>query len=248
MFKRRVFMTFLVVEESVTVRHLLCYLLLSLGIKGVPAADGEEARRELEARPEIEGAIVDIDNTKIGGLELIQALKGDPKTKNLTVIAHTIQSQKETVAALAQAGVEGCLLKPFDEVETYKKLKNILTRLTGPRQNQRRHIRVVPPADELLRLNFRVSGFPGLVSGKIINLSMGGLGVEIMTPLPELPENILKPEVFIERLQFSLPGGELSPSGVIIVIRGKIVGIRYTSLRKEDSIIMARYIFDKISS
>jgi CheY-like chemotaxis protein len=240
-----VWMTFLVAIDSAETRQLLCYVLLSLGIKGLPAASAAEARRELADHPDTEGAIIDIDNQSIAGLDLITELKNHPVTKDLIIVAHTVQTGQSTVAALAQAGVAGCLLKSADKTETFEKLKHILEHATGHKGNQRRHVRIVPPPEDLLRLHFRVSGFPGLLTGKIINLSMGGLGLETMTPGAG---DVLKPGTFIERLQFSLQGLTLGPAGVVAVVQGKIVGIRFSALGADDSVSLARYIFDKVSS
>jgi CheY-like chemotaxis protein len=238
-------MTFLVAVDSAETRQLLCYILLSLGIKGLPALTAAQARQELADHPDTEGAIIDIDNQSIAGLDLITELKSHPVTQGLIVVAHTLQTGQSTVAALAQAGVAGCLLKSADKTETFEKLKHILEHAAGHKGNQRRHLRIVPPPEDLLRLHFRVSGHPGLLTGKIINLSMGGMGIETMTPAAGVA---LKPGTFIERLQFSLQGRELSPTGVIAVVQGKIVGIRFTALGADDSVSLARYIFDKVSS
>jgi CheY-like chemotaxis protein len=238
-------MTFLVLEPAVTIRHLLCYLLLSLGVKGIPVEDRAQAEKELKEKDDIDGAVIDIDNRSAGGRELVDALKRDPKTKDLLVIVHTVQSQAEVITGLAEAGVAGVLAKPFNETETFARLKNILARNAGPKENQRRHLRITPPADELLRLNFRVSGHPGLLSGLVRNLSMGGVGIELITPAPE---GAVRPEVYIERLQFTLLGRELGPTGTVVVAQGRIIGIRFTTLSPEDTLCLARYIFENISA
>jgi DNA-binding response OmpR family regulator len=243
-FRKGVGMTFLVVTESAETSQLFCYMLLSLGVHGLPVESVERARRELEARADVGGAVIDIDDATPGGRELVSELKRGPSAGNMILIALAGESQKETVAALAQAGVAGFLLKTAGRAEAFASLKNILERAAGPVSNQRRHIRVVPPAGDLLRLHFRVSGVPGLVSGRIINLSMGGLGVEIVSPLPG---GALKPETFIERLRFTLRGRELGPSGVVVGVKGKTAGVRFVSLNPEDSIALAGYIFDKIT-
>jgi two-component system chemotaxis response regulator CheY len=245
MFKLRCPMAFLVLEDSASVRQLLCYLLLTLGIKGIPVESNESALNELAAKTDIEGAIIDIDSQNIGGIDLIKALKNNQKTKDIKIIVHTVQSQKEIVVTLAELGVAGYLLKPFSEVESLKKLKNILAHCEDPKENMRKHIRIAPPADDLVRVYFRISGYPQLISGRIINMSMGGLGVELMTPVSG---DILKPGMLITRLQFTLQGQELSPSGTIAVVQGKILGIRFESLQAADSTSLARYIFDKIAS
>ncbi len=238
-------MLFVVLEASATVRNHLCYLLLSLGIKGVPAATRAQAEKEIGSRTDVDGVIVDIDNQAADGHGLIAGLKGETRTKDLLVIAHTIQTQKRIITGLAETGVTGILTKPFHETESFVKLKNILAHAAGPRENQRRHARITPPEDDLPRISFRVSGHPGLLSGKIRNISMGGAGLEMVTPAAG---SLIKPDMFIERLQCSLGGLTLNPSGVVAVVQGRIIGVRFTALSPDDSLNLARYIFEKMSS
>ncbi|MBN1523945.1 MAG: response regulator [Spirochaetales bacterium] len=237
-------MTYIVIEESASVRHLLCYLLLSLGIKGLPHESKDSALEDIANRPEIEGAIVDIDNKSVQGLDFIKAIKSRFGNRNIKLIAHTVQSHKDSVMAMAEMGVQGYLLKPFHETESFKKLKNIIQNFSGPNDNQRQHIRVVPLPDELLRVHFRVTGNPTLISGKIINISMGGLAIELVSPIEE---EVVKPGILISKMQFSLFGRELTPSGELIVKKEKILGIRFESISPNDSIHLAKYIYDRVS-
>ena len=54
--------------------------------------------------------------------------------------------------------------------------------------------------------------------------------------------------MFIERLQCSLGGLTLTPSGIVAVVQGRIIGVRFTALSPDDSLNLARYIFEKMSS
>ena len=60
-------MSILVVESSPATRESLCYALLSFGVKGIPAATRDAAWEAIEATPDLEGAIVDIDNKDVEG-------------------------------------------------------------------------------------------------------------------------------------------------------------------------------------
>ena len=74
-------MVFLVVESALTVREALCYVLLSFGIRGVPAANREAALQAIASGTQIEGAIVDIDNKDVDGIALIQELRENEHTR-----------------------------------------------------------------------------------------------------------------------------------------------------------------------
>ncbi|MBN2353438.1 MAG: PilZ domain-containing protein [Spirochaetales bacterium] len=238
-------MTFLVVTDDADARELLCWMLLSLGVKGVPVEKPAGAKEKLEGGgeigEEIAGAIIDVDDEVKGGKELAAALASDRGNRRMIVIAYSRLAEEETLAA---AGVAGFLRKPAGRPDTYSSLETIITRAAGPAADKRRHIRIAPPPEEMLRLSFRVSGVPGLLSGKIIDLSMGGLGVELVSPGAA---DALKPETFIERMRFALRGRELSLSGVVVAVKGKLAGVRFTSLSTDDSKALAGYLFDKIS-
>jgi DNA-binding response OmpR family regulator len=166
-------MDYLVAEAAANIRESLCYVLLSFGVKGVPVADKQEALKTLQNSKEIGGAIIDLDSKEVDGVNLIAELRAQESTQHLTVIAHTIQSSKELVDKMMEYGVIGYLLKPYAEKEIYLKLKKVLAR--GESHNsQRKHIRVRPDPNELLRLHFKLSGQSSLISGKVVDISVGG--------------------------------------------------------------------------
>jgi DNA-binding response OmpR family regulator len=232
----------LVVESSSDIRNSLCYILLSLGIKGIPCATREEAVGAAGAASEnIFCAVIDIDNKALGGPGLIQELKRIPAAANIKIIVHTIQSNREAVLKMLNLGIIGYLLKPYRESETPAKLGKILQRIEG--QEKRSHIRVTPDPQDLLRVHFRVPGYPHLVSGKITNLSMGGLAMELYSPVnpPALDK-----DTHISSMQFTLLSKELSPSGTVMVRNNKYLAIGFSAINQKDSIVLAKYIYKKM--
>jgi CheY-like chemotaxis protein len=235
-------MVSIVVDNSPEIRNSLCYILLSFGIKGIPCADREEALTIIRKTPEeISCAVVDIDQKGTGGLELIEELKREVKTKKINIIVHTIQSDREAVVKMLELGVIGYLLKPYKESETPVKLHKILQRVEG--QEKRQHIRITPDPQDLLRAHFHIPGYPHLVSGLIVNLSMGGLALELYSPVPE---SVLAENTHIASLRFILSGKELAPSGIIVVRNNKYLAVNFSAINQEDSLVLARYIFKRI--
>ena len=235
---------FLVVESSPSVREALCYALLSFGIQGVPAASRKAAWEALDADGKIEGAIVDIDNADVEGARLVREIKENPRTRGLAVIVHTIESGRDAVMKMIEIGVAGYLLKPFSQETAHDKLSAILTKLST-HNSQRRHIRVKPDPDELSRVHFRLGRSPQLVSGRIIDISLGGMAVELFNP--PSPE-VLAPGVHVDKLQFVLAGRELSPAGVVILLKARVLALRFESLGRADTLSLERYVFKRISS
>jgi two-component system chemotaxis response regulator CheY len=148
-------MVCLVVEGTPAVRESLCYVLLSLGINGVPAANRQEALDTLKSQPDINVAIVDLDSKEVQGEALLSDLREACQPGRLQVIVQSVQSNRDLVVRVMEYGVAGYLVKPYQDKELYEKLKKVLERCQVPNE-RRRHIRVRPDPDELLRLHFKL--------------------------------------------------------------------------------------------
>lgn len=240
----RISSIFLVVESAQAVREALCYALLSFGIKGLPVASRSNALEAIKAQGGIEGAIVDIDNRDVDGIQLINDLKASEATRRIAVIVHTIQTRKEFVRKMVEIGVAGYLLKPFSPDSAKAKLEAILSKLST-HNSSRRHIRVIPDPDELTRVSFRVSGIKQLMSGRIIDISLGGIAIELFNP-PE--NNLFTHGIPISRLDFALAGKALTPSGSVVVCKSRVLAVRFDQMSASDRQVLERYIFKRISS
>ena len=240
----RISSVFLVVESAQTVREALCYSLLSFGIKGLPASSRADALEAIKAQNGIEGAIIDIDNKDVEGIRLIEDLKAAENTRRIAVIVHTIQSRKEFVRKMVEVGVAGYLLKPFSPDATKAKLEDILSKLSTHNAS-RRHIRVSPDPDELARVSFRISGIKQLMSGRIVDVSLGGMAIDLFKPPAE---NIFTRGIPVARLDFALDGKALAPSAGVVVYKPRVLAVRFEAMNATDRQSLERYIFKRISS
>jgi two-component system chemotaxis response regulator CheY len=236
-------MVCLVVEGTPSVRESLCYVLLSLGIKGVPAANRQEALDTLKSQPDINVAIVDLDSKEVQGEALLRDLRESDSPGSLQVIVQSVQSSRELVVKMMEYGVAGFLLKPYQDKEIYEKLRKALERCQVP-NDRRRHIRVKPDPDELLRLHFKLPGSPGLISGKIIDISVGGVAIELLNP-PEPGQ--LKPGVQIPGIQFTLDRKQFAPPGKVVLFREKLLALHFDYLTVAEKTTLARYVFKRIA-
>jgi CheY-like chemotaxis protein len=75
----------LVVDDSMLIRHTVCRFLEERGFSVESATNGQEALEVLKRRkPDI--IITDMQMPKMGGSELITALKGHPDTAKIPVV------------------------------------------------------------------------------------------------------------------------------------------------------------------
>jgi len=235
---------FLVVESSQTVRESLCYVLLSFGVRGVPLANRAAAGEALAGGEKAEGAIIDIDNKDVDGVALIEDLKRADATKGLSVIVHTVQTSKDVVMRMVDLGVAGYLLKPFEADSAKAKLATIFSKL-ATHNSQRRHIRVRPDADELARVSFRIGKPPLLLSGRIVDISLGGFAAELFNPPETNPPMAGAP---LSKIEISLSGKVLSPSASTVLYKSRVLATKFDILNPADKRTLERYIFKRISS
>ncbi|MBN1835872.1 MAG: response regulator [Spirochaetales bacterium] len=237
-------MVFLVAEGAPNIRDSLCYALLSLGIKGLPVASRQEALSALQENEDVAGAIVDIDSREIDGAELIQELRANEATQGLRIIVHTVQSSKEMVVRMMEYGVVGYLLKPYKQETAFGQLKKILAR-SASHNSQRKHIRVRPDPEELLRLHFRLQESAPLVSGKVVDISVGGVAVELFNPPP--PE-ALAAGTRIPNIQFTLMRQSFKPPGRVVLFKEKLLALRFEYLTAAEKSALSKYVFKRLTT
>jgi DNA-binding response OmpR family regulator len=235
---------FLVVESSLTVRESLCYVLLAFGVRGIPVANRKAALEALDKGAPIDGAIVDIDNKDVDGIQLITDLKASETTRGIAVIVHTIQTSKDFVLRMVDLGVAGYLLKPFVPDTAKAKLAGIFSKL-ATHNSQRRHIRIKPSPDELARVSFRLGRSTQLTSGRIVDISLGGMAAELFNP-PE--DEAISQGTPVSRMEIALAGKVLAPSASVVIYKSKVLAVRFEILNPTDKKALERYIFKSISS
>lgn len=107
--------TALVIDDSVASRTLLRGILKKLGISVVVAADGGAGLTELGANGSgIDLVLLDWHMEPMDGPAFLHHLRDNPLTVRLPVIMITAEADRKAVADIAQLGVQGYIIKPFD--------------------------------------------------------------------------------------------------------------------------------------
>lgn len=237
-------MKFLVVEGSSASREAIALALLARGIQGIPAADRIAAESALRGDASIQGAVVDVDDRAVDGIRFIEDIKADEATRGISVIVHTAKASRDAAVRLIEAGAAGFLLGTFTAQTGPERLDRALARLSG-HDRQRRHIRVRPDPDEMVRVSFRLTGASSLLSGLVIDISLGGMAVELLNPPAGGPPG---PGVRIQRFDIALTGRGLSPSGTVVTSQGRTLAVRFDALSDADRRALERYIFRRITA
>jgi CheY-like chemotaxis protein len=117
----------LVVDDHVDSRDLLAAVLREIGVSLAEAGTGKEALERLRAWPVPRLVLLDLSLPDCHGTDVVKAIKSDPQTTGIPVIALSASVTDADKAAAAAAGCEGFIEKPAlpdDVVEMVRRTLN----------------------------------------------------------------------------------------------------------------------------
>ncbi|MEQ1637508.1 MAG: chemotaxis response regulator CheY [Methylococcales bacterium] len=124
-------MKILVVDDFSTMRRIVRNLLTGLGFVNIDEADdGKTGLAKLQAE-KFDFLVTDWNMPGMTGLELLQAVRADPKLATLPVLMVTAESTREQIVQAAQAGVNGYIIKPFTAATLKEKIEKVFERIDG---------------------------------------------------------------------------------------------------------------------
>jgi two-component system, chemotaxis family, chemotaxis protein CheY len=103
----------LVVDDSVSMRQMVCFTLQEGGFEVLEAEHGQDALEKLKGTT-VDLIITDLNMPVMDGITLIETIRKQPAMKNKPILMLTtdgLNSRKEQGKA---AGATGWLVKPFD--------------------------------------------------------------------------------------------------------------------------------------
>ena len=119
-------MKFLVVDDFASMRRMVKSVLGELGYSNITEADDGSTAFPLLRDGNFDFLITDWNMPGMPGLELLRAVRADPKLAKLPVLMLTAETNREQIMAAAQARVDGYVIKPFTADVLKKKLLKIL--------------------------------------------------------------------------------------------------------------------------
>jgi PAS domain S-box-containing protein len=112
----------LVADDNVDMRDYLTRLLRSAGHRVQPVADGQEALDA--ARSDHPDLIVsDVMMPRLDGLQLVAALRADPRTASTPVLLLSARAGQEASIEGLEAGADDYLVKPFSSAELLARVR-----------------------------------------------------------------------------------------------------------------------------
>ena len=118
----------MVVDDSVSIRHVISRLLEDQGWKVQTAKDGMDALEKLrESRPDL--IILDIEMPRMNGYEFLGAIKAQPGYENIPVVILTSRNATKHREKAMALGAKGFVVKPYNDDEFI----GVILHLTGRR-------------------------------------------------------------------------------------------------------------------
>jgi two-component system chemotaxis response regulator CheY len=117
---------FLVVDDFSTMRRIVKNLLNDLGYANVTEADDGKTALPLLQAGGVDFLVTDWNMPGMPGLDLLKAVRADPKLAKMPVLMLTAEAKREQIVEAAQAGVSGYVIKPFTAITLKEKIDKIL--------------------------------------------------------------------------------------------------------------------------
>ncbi|MEI6897071.1 MAG: chemotaxis response regulator CheY [Psychromonas sp.] len=122
-------MKVLIVDDFSTMRRIIKNLLRDLGFTNTFEADDGNTALPMLKEGNFEFVVTDWNMPIMQGIDLLKAIRKDPKLKHLPVLMVTAEAKREQIIEAAQAGVNGYIVKPFTAGTLKEKLDKVFERL-----------------------------------------------------------------------------------------------------------------------
>lgn len=128
-------MKILVVDDFSTMRRIIKNLLRELGFNNTAEADDGSTALPMLQNGSYDFLVTDWNMPGMQGIDLLKAVRSDPKLANLPVLLVTAEAKKEQIVEAAQAGVNGYIVKPFTAVTLKEKIEKIFERIEADKKS-----------------------------------------------------------------------------------------------------------------
>mgnify|MGYP000113652196 FL=1 len=118
----------IVIDDSETVRQQIREAVTRAGYQVVEAEDGVAGLDTIRTHGDAALVLCDISMPRMGGLDLLEALRKTPRHATLPVVMVTTEGHGELIAKAKQFGAKGWMVKPFQP----DMLVTLVKKIAGP--------------------------------------------------------------------------------------------------------------------
>ncbi len=124
--------TFLVVEDSPTMRQLIAFALKRFkGARVVEASDGVDALKKLQTE-KIHMILTDINMPIMDGLKLVTLIRQNPALKNMPIVIITTEGAAEDRERGMALGANAYISKPIQTAHLIKTITELMDAAGSP--------------------------------------------------------------------------------------------------------------------
>jgi two-component system chemotaxis response regulator CheY len=102
-----------IVDDSPTVRQQVGMALVQAGFEVVEAVDGLDGVGVIGRTADAAMVICDVNMPRMNGLEMVEAVKRDPRHAALPIVMLTTEGQPALIERAKKAGATAWIVKPF---------------------------------------------------------------------------------------------------------------------------------------
>ncbi|MCW8890117.1 MAG: response regulator [Sedimenticola sp.] len=117
--------TILAVDDSLSIRQMVTFVLKEAGYEVIDASDGVEALAIAEGR-QVDLVLTDLNMPRMDGIELIKRLRRNAGYRYTPLLMLTTESSTEKKQQGREAGATGWIVKPFDPDQLTRMIGKIL--------------------------------------------------------------------------------------------------------------------------
>jgi two-component system chemotaxis response regulator CheY len=114
----------LAVDDSKTMREMVCFTLKQAGFQVIDAEDGKQALEKIKGE-KVDAVITDLNMPNMNGFDLIRALRADPAYKFAPILMLTTEGDESKKAEGKSAGATGWIVKPFNPEKLVQVVKKV---------------------------------------------------------------------------------------------------------------------------
>lgn len=115
----------LTVDDSTSMRQMVCFTLTGAGHDVVESVDGVQALEIAKTRS-FDMVVTDVNMPNMDGISLIKELRNLPAYKFIPILMLTTESGPEKKQEGKAAGATGWIVKPFEPEQLLSTIKKVL--------------------------------------------------------------------------------------------------------------------------
>ncbi len=115
----------LAVDDSASMRQMVCFTLKNAGFNVVEAVDGQDALEKAGQR-DFSLVLTDQNMPRLDGIGLTRKLRENPRFAHTPILILTTESSEQMKQAGRNAGASGWMVKPFDAAKLIEVIGKVM--------------------------------------------------------------------------------------------------------------------------